>query len=99
MSDASVEGVNHHEKFVPPHLRPHKWDVPPGVAAYIKDHGLNPTTVFYNAAVASLYEAGLRHEPGTAISETGALIAFSGAKTGRSPADKRIVEEETTKGA
>ncbi len=38
-----------------------------------------------------LYEEGLRREKGTAISSTGALIAYSGAKTGRSPSDKRVV--------
>ena len=34
------------------------------------------------------------YEPGSAISSTGALTAYSGAKTGRSPLDKRIVQEE-----
>jgi phosphoenolpyruvate carboxykinase (ATP) len=38
-----------------------------------------------------LYEEGIRHEPGTTISDRGALIAYSGVKTGRSPKDKRIV--------
>ena len=35
----------------------------------------------------------LRYEKGSAILSTGALAAFSGAKTGRSPLDKRVVEE------
>jgi len=38
----------------------------------------------------------LRNERGTAIASGGALIALSGAKTGRSPADKRIVEEPSS---
>lgn len=38
-----------------------------------------------------LYEIGLRNEKGTAISSTGALLVYSGEKTGRSPKDKRIV--------
>lgn len=33
---------------------------------------------------------------GTVISSTGALCSYSGKKTGRSPNDKRIVEEEAT---
>ena len=50
-----------------------------------------------NAPPAVLYEHGLRREPGTAISRSGALIAMSGAKTGRSPTDKRIVEEPSSR--
>ncbi|KAI8323781.1 PEP carboxykinase N-terminal domain-containing protein, partial [Martensiomyces pterosporus] len=49
-----------------------------------------------NSAVARLYEDGLLYEPGTGLSSAGALIAHSGQKTGRSPRDKRIVEEAST---
>lgn len=49
-----------------------------------------------NAPVATLYEDAVRNE-GAVISDTGALINFSGKKTGRSPKDKRIVFEETSK--
>lgn len=55
--------------------------------------------VFQNPAPARLYEfAVLEHSQGKqcAISSQGALIAFSGAKTGRSPLDKRIVKEESS---
>lgn len=49
----------------------------------------------HNASIPTLYEDGLQ-EKQTAISSSGALMAFSGKKTGRSPKDKRIVDEETS---
>jgi phosphoenolpyruvate carboxykinase (ATP) len=51
-----------------------------------------------NAPPALLYEYALRHEPGTAIVDSGAMVAMSGEKTGRSPQDKRIVEEPNSSG-
>lgn len=33
----------------------------------------------------------------TSITDTGAMAAYSGLRTGRSPKDKRIVMDETTK--
>src|SRR6188472_1477704 len=53
--------------------------------------------VIRNATAARLYEHGLRNEAGTAIASSGALIAMSGDKTGRSPKDKRIVSEDGSK--
>lgn len=53
-------------------------------------------TLKRNAPTALLYEDAIRNE-GAIISATGALINFSGKKTGRSPKDKRIVYEETSK--
>jgi len=47
----------------------------------------------HNPSVAQLYEDALRFEPGTVISSAGALITTSGSKTGRSPKDKRIVDD------
>ncbi|BEI82708.1 hypothetical protein CcaverHIS002_0305760 [Cutaneotrichosporon cavernicola] len=49
-----------------------------------------------NAPVASLYEDAINNE-GAVISSNGALINFSGKKTGRSPKDKRIVFEDSSK--
>jgi phosphoenolpyruvate carboxykinase (ATP) len=49
-----------------------------------------------NPSVAVLYEQALTHEQGTVISSAGALCAYSGKKTGRSPKDKRIVEEPSS---
>lgn len=47
-----------------------------------------------NPSVSALYEDALVYETGSAMTSTGALTAYSGAKTGRSPLDKRIVKEE-----
>jgi len=49
-----------------------------------------------NPSVAALYEDALVYETGSAITSNGALTAFSGAKTGRSPLDKRIVKEPSS---
>lgn len=49
-----------------------------------------------NASVAQLYEDAITYE-GAVISSSGALINFSGKKTGRSPKDKRIVYEDSSK--
>jgi ATP-dependent phosphoenolpyruvate carboxykinase len=57
------------------------------------DTGLDASRILRNASVPRLYEDALRYEQGTAITSTGALVTMSGAKTGRSPKDKRIVEE------
>jgi phosphoenolpyruvate carboxykinase (ATP) len=59
----------------------------------LSQYGIAVKSVVRNAPPALLYEQALRNEPGTAISSTGALIALSGEKTGRSPKDKRIVDE------
>ena len=40
-----------------------------------------------------LYELALKHESGTAVTSTGALVCKSGKHTGRCPQDKRIVKE------
>jgi len=52
--------------------------------------------IIRNANTARLYEDALNYENGTSIVSSGALSTFSGAKKGRSPKDKRIVDEETS---
>ncbi|KAH6894323.1 phosphoenolpyruvate carboxykinase-domain-containing protein [Thelonectria olida] len=52
--------------------------------------------IIANPSVAALYEDALVYESGTAITSSGALTAYSGAKTGRSPLDKRIVKEPSS---
>ncbi|CAJ1387483.1 unnamed protein product, partial [Effrenium voratum] len=58
--------------------------------------GIHTEWVQHNASPGTLYDEALRYEKGSAILSTGALAAFSGAKTGRSPVDKRVVYESTT---
>jgi phosphoenolpyruvate carboxykinase (ATP) len=57
----------------------------------LEKYGINVTNILRNSSVPVLYEIGLRAEKGTAISDKGALLVYSGEKTGRSPKDKRIV--------
>ncbi len=57
----------------------------------LKQYGIKVENIHRNTAVPTLYEIGLRKEAGTAISDVGALLVYSGVKTGRSPKDKRIV--------
>lgn len=57
----------------------------------LKNYGIDVEEIHRNSSVPSLYEIALRTEKGSAISDVGALLCFSGAKTGRSPKDKRVV--------
>ncbi|KAF3786809.1 Phosphoenolpyruvate carboxykinase ATP [Nymphaea thermarum] len=61
----------------------------------ISDSSLKFTHVLYNLSPAELYEQAIKHERGSFITSTGALATLSGAKTGRSPRDKRVVMDET----
>eukprot|EP00201_Polytomella_parva_P024075 CAMPEP_0175039148 /NCGR_PEP_ID=MMETSP0052_2-20121109/360_1 /TAXON_ID=51329 ORGANISM="Polytomella parva, Strain SAG 63-3" /NCGR_SAMPLE_ID=MMETSP0052_2 /ASSEMBLY_ACC=CAM_ASM_000194 /LENGTH=554 /DNA_ID=CAMNT_0016300843 /DNA_START=41 /DNA_END=1705 /DNA_ORIENTATION=- len=58
--------------------------------------GIAPKCVYRNLTAAELYEKALTYEIGSSITSTGALAAVSGAKTGRSPRDKRVVRDELT---
>ena len=59
-------------------------------------HGLTVEQIVRNPPPAVLYEEACRREPSNALSAAGAMIAMSGEKTGRSPTDKRIVEEPSS---
>ena len=61
-------------------------------------HGIQVETVLRNASPPVLYEMALSREPGTAINSNGAMVALSGAKTGRSPQDKRIADHPDSSG-
>lgn len=61
----------------------------------LQQYGITSPAILRNAKPAPLYQEALCQEPGTAISSAGALIALSGARTGRSPKDKRIVQHSS----
>lgn len=62
----------------------------------LDEHGIKVTDVARNLPACTLYEEAIRTEPGSTISARGALIAYSGNKTGRSPSDKRVVRHQYT---
>lgn len=59
------------------------------------DVGRKIIQIYYNLEPARYYEFAI-NEPGTMISKTGALVSYSGAKTGRCPGDKRVVYDESS---
>jgi phosphoenolpyruvate carboxykinase (ATP) len=59
----------------------------------LKDHDLTVAAVHRNPAPALLYEHAIRFDSNEKIAASGALVAYSGPKTGRSPRDKRIVKQ------
>jgi phosphoenolpyruvate carboxykinase (ATP) len=58
----------------------------------LESHGITVKDIRRNLAPASLYAEAVREDPNCVIADSGALIAFSGEKTGRSPKDKRVVK-------
>ncbi|XP_034690979.1 phosphoenolpyruvate carboxykinase (ATP)-like isoform X2 [Vitis riparia] len=62
----------------------------------ISDSALKFTHILYNLSPGELYEQAIKYEHGSFITSSGALATLSGAKTGRSPRDKRVVKDETT---
>ncbi len=58
----------------------------------LKDFGLDVEEVHRNLPPSALYEHAIRYDKDASIADNGALVAYSGAKTGRSPKDKRIVK-------
>jgi phosphoenolpyruvate carboxykinase (ATP) len=63
-------------------------DTPFNLQAY----GLTVSEVYRNPPPSLLYEHAIRYERDASIAESGALVAYSGTKTGRSPKDKRVVK-------
>jgi len=57
----------------------------------LKQYEIRPRKIIRNATAPELYEEALKYDSDSSISSTGALIVSSYEKTGRSPKDKRIV--------
>jgi len=58
----------------------------------LSEYEINITPVHRNLPPSALYEHAIRYEKNASIAENGALVAYSGLKTGRSPKDKRVVK-------
>lgn len=54
-------------------------------------HDIKVKNIIRNAAPARFYEEAIRYDSGSVIAKNGALVVRSGKRTGRSPADKRVV--------
>ncbi len=59
----------------------------------LSPYGLEVTDVRRNLSPAVLIQDALQVDRGAALADSGALIAYSGSKTGRSPKDKRVVRD------
>ncbi len=57
----------------------------------LTNQGIHVGVIHRNISPARLYEKALTYEKGSAVTNCGALAVYSGAKTGRSPSDKRMV--------
>jgi phosphoenolpyruvate carboxykinase (ATP) len=65
----------------------------PTMSAFdLTKHGLTVTEIYRNLPPGKLYEHAIRFEKDASIADNGALVAYSGLKTGRSPKDKRVVK-------
>ena len=63
----------------------------------LSQYGIHVKNVHRNIAVATLYQEALRTEKDSVIASSGALIAYSYGKTGRSPKDKHVVQHPDSK--
>jgi len=73
------------------------FQAPSAVVDSLHAAGITTNLIVRNPSPAVLYELALQYEQGTSITSSGALAAYSGARTGRSPRDKRITDEETSR--
>ncbi|TPX59934.1 phosphoenolpyruvate carboxykinase (ATP) [Powellomyces hirtus] len=63
------------------------------ITGSLKNVGISLTSIKRNPSIDTCYADATKNEPGTHVTSSGALAALSGAKTGRSPSDKRVVDE------
>lgn len=58
----------------------------------LEQYGITVEDIHHNPPVPQLYADSIRGDKRSVIAASGALIAYSGEKTGRSPMDKRVVK-------
>ena len=58
----------------------------------LKDHGISVAEIHRNLPPSALYGHAVRYEKDARIAENGALLAWSGVKTGRLLKDKQVVK-------
>jgi len=63
----------------------------------LSQHELDVKEIHRNLPPIVLYEHAIRYEKEATIAANGALVGYSGEKTGRSPKDKRIVKNPAPK--
>src|SRR5436853_3094431 len=63
----------------------------------LQDYDITVAEIHRNLPPSQLYEHAIRFEKDASIAHNGALVAYSGSKTGRSPKDKRVVEHPSSK--
>ena len=63
----------------------------------LSNQNIKVENIIRNPSPAKFYEDALKYDPGSAITNKGSLVVRSGKRTGRSPADKRVVNSEGIK--
>ncbi len=58
-------------------------------------HDITVENIIRNPAPGRFYEEAVKYDSGSALTEKGSLVVRSGKRTGRSPADKRVVNTDS----
>src|SRR5262245_51873632 len=65
----------------------------------LHEYDITVSEIHHNLSPSVLYEHAIRYEKDASIAESGALVAYSDVKTGRSPKDKRVVKHPESEAA